>query len=144
MINCKNCNKPFQPTFNKGSEQVYCSIKCRQENAQKRMYNRIKDEVIGTMPQPKQQPIINQQPYLNSNELLDLKMEIERMKYEQKLRDIENHYAMMLDKIQNRMDLIESRNNEYDDEPVKEESNEFLKTLSGILPLVIEKMQKQS
>lgn len=47
MINCKNCNKPFQPTFNKGSEQVYCSIKCRQENAQKRMYNRIKDEVIG-------------------------------------------------------------------------------------------------
>lgn len=144
MINCKNCNKPFQPTFNKGSEQVYCSIKCRQENAQKRMYNRIKDEVIGTMPQPKQQPIINQQPYLNSNELLDLKMEIERMKYEQKLRDIENHYAMMLDKIQNRMDLIESRNNEYDDEPVKEESNEFLKTLSGMLPLVIEKMQKQS
>lgn len=144
MINCKNCNKPFQPTFNKGSEQVYCSIKCRQENAQKRMYNRIKDEVIGTMPQPKQQPIINQQPYLNSNELLDLKMEIERMKYEQKLRDIENHYAMMLNKIQNRMDLIESRNNEYDDEPVKEESNEFLKTLSGMLPLVIEKMQKQS
>jgi len=144
MINCKNCNKPFQPTFNKGSEQVYCSIKCRQENAQKRMYNRIKDEVIGTMPQPKQQPIINQQPYLNSNELIDLKMEIERMKYEQKLRDIENHYAMMLNKIQNRMDLIESRNNEYDDEPVKEESNEFLKTLSGILPLVIEKMQKQS
>jgi hypothetical protein len=144
MINCKNCNKPFQPTFNKGSEQVYCSIKCRQENAQKRMYNRIKDEVIGTMPQPKQQPIINQQPYLNSNELLDLKMEIERMKYEQKLRDIENHYAMMLSKIQSRMDLIESRNNEYDDEPVKEESNEFLKTLSGILPLVIEKMQKQS
>jgi len=144
MINCKNCNKPFQPTFNKGSEQVYCSIKCRQENAQKRMYDRIKDEVIGTMPQPKQQPIINQQPYLNSNELLDLKMEIERMKYEQKLRDIENHYAMMLNKIQSRMDLIESRNNEYDDEPVKEESNEFLKTLSGILPLVIEKMQKQS
>jgi parvulin-like peptidyl-prolyl isomerase len=144
MINCKNCNKPFQPTFNKGSEQVYCSIKCRQENAQKRMYNRIKDEVIGTMPQPKQQPIINQQPYLNSNELLDLKMEIERMKYEQKLRDIENHYAMMLNKIQSRMDLIESRNNEYDDEPVKEESNEFLKTLSGILPLVIEKIQKQS
>jgi parvulin-like peptidyl-prolyl isomerase len=144
MINCKNCNKPFQPTFNKGSEQVYCSIKCRQENAQKRMYNRIKDEVIGTMPQPKQQPIINQQPYLNSNELLDLKMEIERMKYEQKLRDIENHYAMMLNKIQSRMDLIESRNNEYDDEPIKEESNEFLKTLSGILPLVIEKMQKQS
>jgi len=40
--------------------------------------------------------------------------------------------------------LIESRNNEYDDEPVKEESNEFLKTLSGMLPLVIEKMQKQS
>jgi hypothetical protein len=108
------------------------------------MYNRIKDEVIGTMPQPKQQPIINQQPYLNSNELLDLKMEIERMKYEQKLRDIENHYAMMLNKIQSRMDLIESRNNEYDDEPVKEESNEFFKTLSGILPLVIEKMQKQS
>ena len=144
MINCKNCNKPFQPTFNKGSEQVYCSIKCRQENAQKRMYNRIKDEVIGTMPQPKQQPIINQQPYLNSNELLDLKMEIERMKYEQKLRDIENHYAMMMNKIQSRMDLIESRNNEYDNEPVKEESNEFLKTLSGILPLVIEKMQKQS
>jgi hypothetical protein len=146
MINCKNCNKPFQATFNKGSEQVYCSIKCRQENAQKRMYDRIKEEVIGTMPQPKQQPIINQQPYLNSNELLDLKMEIERMKYEQKLREIENNYAMMMNQIQNKMDLIVSKfeEREYDDEPVKEESNEFLKTLSGIAPLIIERLQKQS
>jgi hypothetical protein len=144
MINCKNCNKPFQATFNKGSEQVYCSVKCRQENAQKRMYDRIKEEVMGTVPQVKQQPIINQQPYLNSNELLDLKMEIERMKYEQKLREIENNYAMMMNQIQGKMDLIVSKFEEYDDEPVKEESNEFLKTISGILPLVIEKMQKQS
>jgi len=144
MINCKNCNKPFQATFNKGSEQVYCSVKCRQENAQKRMYNRIKEEVMGTVPQVKQQPIINQQPYLNSNELLDLKMEIERMKYEQKLREIENNYAMMMNQIQGKMDLIVSKFEEYDDEPIKEESNEFLKTISGILPLVIEKMQKQS
>jgi|APCry1669189000_1035189.scaffolds.fasta_scaffold25443_2 hypothetical protein len=144
MINCKNCNKPFQATFNKGSEQVYCSVKCRQENAQKRMYDRIKEEVMGTVPQVKQQPIINQQPYLNSNELLDLKMEIERMKYEQKLREIENNYAMMMNQIQGKMDLIVSKFEEYDDEPIKEESNEFLKTISGILPLVIEKMQKQS
>ena len=144
MINCKNCNKPFQATFNKGSEQVYCSVKCRQENAQKRMYNRIKEEVMGTVPQVKQQPIINQQPYLNSNELLDLKMEIERMKYEQKLREIENNYAMMINQIQGKMDLIVSKFEEYDDEPIKEESNEFLKTISGILPLVIEKIQKQS
>jgi len=144
MINCKNCNKPFQATFNKGSEQVYCSVKCRQENAQKRMYNRIKEEVMGTVPQVKQQPIINQQPYLNSNELLDLKMEIERMKYEQKLREIENNYAMMMNQIQGKMDLIVSKFEEYDDEPIKEESNEFLKTISGILPLVIEKIQKQS
>ena len=144
MINCKNCNKPFQATFNKGSEQVYCSVKCRQENAQKRMYNRIKEEVMGTVPQVKQQPIINQQPYFNSNELLDLKMEIERMKYEQKLREIENNYAMMMNQIQGKMDLIVSKFEEYDDEPIKEESNEFLKTISGILPLVIEKIQKQS
>jgi hypothetical protein len=144
MINCKNCNKPFQATFNKGSEQVYCSVKCRQENAQKRMYDRIKEEVMGTVPQVKQQPIINQQPHLNSNELLDLKMEIERMKYEQKLREIENNHAMMMNQIQSKMDLIVSKFEEYDDEPIKEESNEFLKTISGILPLVIEKMQKQS
>jgi hypothetical protein len=140
MINCKNCNKPFQPTFNKGSEQIYCSVKCRQENAQKRMYNRIKEEVMGTVPQP------IQQPFLNSNELLDLKMEIERMKYEQKLREIENNYAMMMNQIQNKMDLIVSKfeEREYDDEPIKEESNEFLKTLSGIAPLIIERLQKQS
>jgi len=146
MINCKNCNKPFQPTFNKGSEQIYCSVKCRQENAQKRMYNKIKEEVMGTVPQPIQQPIINQQPFLNSNELLDLKMEIERMKYEQKLRKIENNYAMMMNQIQNKMDLIVSKfeEREYDDEPIKEESNEFLKTLSGIAPLIIERLQKQS
>jgi hypothetical protein len=145
MINCKNCNKPFQPTFNKGSEQVYCSVKCRQENAQKRMYNKIKEEVMGTVPQPIQQPITNQQPIFNSNELLDLKMEIERMKYEQKLREIENNYAMMMERIQSKMDLIVSKMEQEDyEEPIEEGSNEFLKTLSGIAPLIIEKLQKQA
>ena len=145
MINCKNCNKPFQPTFNKGSEQVYCSIKCRQENAQKRMYNKIKEEVMGNVSQPIQQPITQQQPIFNSNELLDLKMEIERMKYEQKLREIENNYAMQMERIQSKMDLIVSKmeQEEYE-EPIEQGSNEFLKTLSGIAPLIIEKLQKQS
>jgi len=49
-----------------------------------------------------------------------------------------------MNQIQGKMDLIVSKFEEYDDEPIKEESNEFLKTISGILPLVIEKMQKQS
>jgi hypothetical protein len=146
MINCKNCNKPFQPTFNKGSEQIYCSVKCRQENAQKRIYNKIKEEVMGTVPQTIQQPINNQQSIFNSNELLDLKMEIERMKYEQKLREIENNYAMSMQKVNNDMNLILQKleEREYDDEPIKEESNEFLKALSGIAPLIIERLQKQA
>ena len=144
MINCKNCNKPFQPTFNKGSEQIYCSVKCRQENAQKRMYERIKEEVMGTVPQPIQQPIINQQPFLNSNELLDLKMEIERMKYEQKIKDIENGYAIAMNQIKNQMEIIINKMEERENEYVDESPSEFEKIISGIAPLILEKLQKKS
>ena len=75
MINCKNCNKPFQSTFNKGSEQLYCSIKCRQENAQKRMYERIKNDIMGSSQGNMEKPIVSHEqtyrPSYNHNELMD-------------------------------------------------------------------------
>jgi hypothetical protein len=144
MINCKNCNKPFQPTFNKGSEQLYCSIKCRQENAQKRMYERIKNDIMGNIPKPIEKPIVNQQPYYNSNELFELKLEIEKMKYEQRLKDIENEYSNKLHLINNNMqhilNKIEEQENIYEDK----EPSQFEKVISGIAPLILEKLQKQS
>ena len=43
------------------------------------------------------------------------------------------------------MDLIVSKMEQDEfEEPIEESSNEFLKTLSGIAPLIIEKLQKQS
>jgi hypothetical protein len=144
MINCKNCNKPFQPTFNKGSEQLYCSIKCRQENAQKRMYERIKNDIMGNIPKPIEKPIVNQQPYYNSNELFELKLEIEKMKYEQRLKDIENEYSNKIHLINNNMqhilNKIEEQENIYEDK----EPSQFEKVISGIAPLILEKLQKQS
>jgi hypothetical protein len=144
MINCKNCNKPFQSTFNKGSEQLYCSIKCRQENAQKRMYERIKNDIMGNIPKPIEKPIVNQQPYYNSNELFELKLEIEKMKYEQRLKDMENEYSNKLHLINNNMqhilNKIEEQENIYEDK----EPSQFEKVISGIAPLILEKLQKQS
>jgi len=144
MINCKNCNKPFQPTFNKGSEQLYCSIKCRQENAQKRMYERIKNDIMGNISKPIEKPIVNQQPYYNSNELFELKLEIEKMKYEQRLKDIENEYSNKIHLINNNMqhilNKIEEQENIYEDK----EPSQFEKVISGIAPLILEKLQKQS
>ena len=43
---CKNCNKEFKPLHeSRGQEQVYCSIKCRQTQAQLRSINKIKQSV---------------------------------------------------------------------------------------------------
>jgi hypothetical protein len=46
MKECKNCSKEFEPKHQtRGSEQKYCSIKCRQASAQIRMINKIKENV---------------------------------------------------------------------------------------------------
>jgi len=148
MINCKNCNKPFQPTFNKGSEQLYCSIKCRQENAQKRMYERIKNDIMGNSQGNIEKPILSHEqtyrPSYNHNELMDLKIEIEKMKYEQRLKDIENEYSNKLHLIKNQMEIIRNKMEERENEYVDESPSEFEKIISGIAPLILEKLQKQS
>ena len=44
MKKCENCSIEFEPKHQtRGSEQKYCSIKCRQASAQIRMINRIKE-----------------------------------------------------------------------------------------------------
>ena len=46
MKKCDNCSIEFEPKHKtRGSEQKYCSIKCRQISAQARMINRIKENV---------------------------------------------------------------------------------------------------
>ena len=148
MINCKNCNKPFQPTFNKGSEQLYCSIKCRQENAQKRMYERIKNDIMGNSQGNIEKPILSHEqtyrPSYNHNELMDLKIEIEKMKYEQRLKDMENEYSNKLHVINNQMQNILNKMEEQENEYVDESPSQFEKIISGIAPLILEKLQKQS
>lgn len=41
MKKCKNCNNDFEPKGNKGSEQVYCSIDCRQKAGIERYKQRL-------------------------------------------------------------------------------------------------------
>jgi hypothetical protein len=44
---CTHCETLFTPKENhRGSEQVYCSIKCRTSAAQQRMINKIKENAI--------------------------------------------------------------------------------------------------
>jgi hypothetical protein len=44
MKKCDNCSIEFEPKHQtRGSEQKYCSIKCRQSSAQIRMINKIKE-----------------------------------------------------------------------------------------------------
>lgn len=44
---CTHCETLFTPNENhRGSEQVYCSIKCRTSAAQQRMINKIKENAI--------------------------------------------------------------------------------------------------
>lgn len=148
MTNCKNCNKPFQPTFNKGSEQLYCSIKCRQENAQKRMYERIKNDIMGNSQGNMEKPIISHEqtyrPSYNHNELMDLKIELERMKYEQKIKDIENGYAIAMNQVNNQMQNILNKMEEKENEYVDESPNEFEKIISGIAPLILERIKNKA
>jgi len=148
MINCKNCNKPFQPTFNKGSEQIYCSVKCRQENAQKRMYERIKNDIMGSSQGNMEKPIVSHEqtyrPSYNHNELMDLKIELERMKYEQKIKDIENGYAIALNQIKNQMEIINNKMEERENEYVDESPSEFEKIISGIAPLILERIKNKA
>ena len=148
MTNCKNCNNPFQPTFNKGSEQLYCSIKCRQENAQKRMYERIKNDIMVNSQGNMEKPIVSHEqtyrPSYNQNELMDLKIELERMKYEQKIKDIENGYAIALNQINNQMEIIRNKMEERENEYVDESPNEFEKIISGIAPLILERIKNKA
>lgn len=148
MINCKNCNKPFQPTFNKGSEQLYCSIKCRQENAQKRMYERIKNDIMGSSQGNMEKPIVSHEqtyrPSYNHNELMDLKIELERMKYEQKIKDIENQYAIAMNQVNNQMQNILNKMEEQENEYVDESPSEFEKIISGIAPLILERIKNKA
>jgi len=54
MKNCKNCNAEFQPKHEtRGHEQIYCSIKCRNEAYKKR---------INEKQQTIQEPMQQQQP----------------------------------------------------------------------------------
>lgn len=148
MINCKNCNKPFQATFNKGSEQLYCSIKCRQENAQKRMYERIKNDIMVNSQGNMEKPIVSHEqtyrPSYNQNELMDLKIELERMKYEQKIKDIENGYAIAMNQVNNQMQNILNKMEEQENEYVDESPNEFEKIISGIAPLILERIKNKA
>ena len=45
MKNCKHCSNEFEQRFNKGSEQIYCSTKCRNAAAQTRLIDKLKNEV---------------------------------------------------------------------------------------------------
>jgi hypothetical protein len=148
MTNCKNCNNPFQPTFNKGSEQLYCSIKCRQENAQKRMYERIKNDIMGSSQGNMEKPIVSHEqtyrPSYNHNELMDLKIELERMKYEQKIKDIENQYAIAMNQVNNQMQNILNKMEEKENEYVDESPSEFEKIISGIAPLILERIKNKA
>lgn len=148
MTNCKNCNNPFQPTFNKGSEQLYCSIKCRQENAQKRMYERIKNDIMVNSQGNMEKPIVSHEqtyrPSYNQNELMDLKIELERMKYEQKIKDIENGYAIAMNQVNNQMQNILNKMEERENEYVDESPNEFEKIISGIAPLILERIKNKA
>jgi hypothetical protein len=148
MTNCKNCNKPFQSTFNKGSEQLYCSIKCRQENAQKRMYERIKNDIMVNSQGNMEKPIVSHEqtyrPSYNQNELMDLKIELERMKYEQKIKDIENGYAIAMNQVNNQMQNILNKMEERENEYVDESPFEFEKIISGIAPLILERIKNKA
>ena len=50
---CTQCETLFTPKENqRGSEQIYCSIKCRSNAAQQRMINKIKENAIKETRQP--------------------------------------------------------------------------------------------
>jgi hypothetical protein len=50
---CTQCETLFTPKENqRGSEQIYCSIKCRSNAAQQRMINKIKENAIKETREP--------------------------------------------------------------------------------------------
>jgi len=49
---CTQCETLFTPKQTRGSEQIYCSPKCRNNAAQTRMINKIKENAIQETRQP--------------------------------------------------------------------------------------------
>jgi len=60
MKKCDNCSIEFEPKHHtRGSEQKYCSIKCRQASAQMRMINKIKENAKQESKQENQNETIS-------------------------------------------------------------------------------------
>jgi hypothetical protein len=75
---------------------------------------------------------------------MDLKIELERMKYEQKIKDIENGYAIAMNQVNNQMQNILNKMEERENEYVDESPFEFEKIISGIAPLILERIKNKA
>jgi hypothetical protein len=99
MKNCKNCNIEFQPKHEtRGHEQLYCSIKCRNEAYKKRVNEKqtsttaIGNESPNTIQQPGTD-IYRHSSYNDSNVLNLIKekseAQIEAIRYQLKVEQLE-------------------------------------------------------
>ena len=66
MKNCKQCNNAFEPTHNRGHEQLYCSAKCARLSARLRREKRLKN-VYEKKDEPLQADANNSTSSQNSN-----------------------------------------------------------------------------
>ena len=66
------------------------------------------------------------------------------MKYEQKIKDIENQYAIAMNQVNNQMQNILNKMEEQENEYVDESPSEFEKIISGIAPLILERIKNKA
>jgi len=77
MKNCKHCSNEFEQRFNKGSEQIYCSTKCRNAAAQTRLINKLKNEVnegqfnTGEVDNGKTQSLLQQSQNIGNSAIVE-------------------------------------------------------------------------
>jgi hypothetical protein len=145
---CEHCNNQYNPINFRGSEQKFCSVNCRNEASKKRkieeLKNQIRNEYQNEQPRPTNNihtqqygNVINRVPNVTEETSIEFIKEIEKLRYENKLNQIENEHNLKLLELANKIDSMNKKFEEFIDEDdisiSTGEEDVSMKYISGIL-----------
>ena len=144
---CQHCNNQYNPINFRGSEQKFCSVNCRNEASKKRkieeLKNQIRNEYQNEQPRPTNNihtqqygNVINRVPNVTENTSTEFVKEMEKLRYENKLIQLENNYNLQILELANKLESINKKFEESFEEDNSVSTGEediTMKYISGIL-----------
>jgi len=145
---CQHCNNQYNPINFRGSEQKFCSVNCRNEASKHRKIEELKNQLRNEFQNQQQQPTnnihtqqygnaFNRVPNVIEETSIEFIKEIEKLRYENKLNQIENEHNLKLLELANKIDSMNRKFEEFIDEDDNEistgQEDVSMKYISGIL-----------